>query len=576
MYEKRGGKDLQQSILKSIFSSDENLLLGAWLGTLTCTGFIDKELDDANKVSQVLDLIVDWEPSRFIDAFRQILPDKDIDSLHFDYMKYIMNHIIPNGYDSSDMSIKKYLIRQFQKELYTDALDTMWITKEMDVYNEILEISHPDSEVLKKTMEIAELNEKEKKISLPAAIQYMIHMFESKNISGAIDENIPFPYDSDKMIVNEEFLEFLMQFLLENGIEIDDLKQQLKEMFNIDVVLYFDENGEVHVDVILPENTDVSKEMIKKVFDALIHGSKEAGKIGDISGAGTIWMQGGNTGVSGERDEGTGGKSAIVGNAGNSGNGSGSNPFVGVGLGLINENMANLLNFTNLISTMNGTQMSHHSGIFDMADLSTDSNGTFDPKAIILYSMFTLSLLSNGIPQKVFELGKRVLSFSRGLAQNRYNIGDTFEGFNKPYAFVSYSHVDKLEAMKLVSELKKRGYRVWMDQNIQPGSVWGTRIADAIEQSTCFVALFSKNYNNSSNCKDELYFARDKGRNILVICLDNEIISDSGIEMRTSRYHKLYYQSCKTYDDFMKLIERSESIQKCKNINDSSDHFDDH
>ena len=80
---------------------------------------------------------------------------------------------------------------------------------------------------------------------------------------------------------------------------------------------------------------------------------------------------------------------------------------------------------------------------------------------------------------------------------------------SEPYLFLSYSHKDSEWAVKFIRTVKEAGYRIWYDEGVTPGAEWDEHIAHAIENCGYYIALVSQNFLESSNCLDELKFARD-------------------------------------------------------------------
>ena len=88
---------------------------------------------------------------------------------------------------------------------------------------------------------------------------------------------------------------------------------------------------------------------------------------------------------------------------------------------------------------------------------------------------------------------------------------------NDPYVFVSYSHKDTAKATQIMRMMSEAGVLFWFDKGIDPGSEWDENIAFHVENCGCMVAVVSRNYLQSDNCKDELKFARDLKTEILVV-----------------------------------------------------------
>lgn len=137
-----------------------------------------------------------------------------------------------------------------------------------------------------------------------------------------------------------------------------------------------------------------------------------------------------------------------------------------------------------------------------------------------------------------------------------------YRGYDAPYIFVSYAHKDGNKESEVIGKLQMEQYRVWYDEGIDPGTEWDENIAEHIENCEYFIALLSREYLVSSNCKDELNFARELEKPRLLIYLE-DIQLPGGMRMRLSRLqaiHKYKYQSMELF--FEKLAE-TQGLEKC-------------
>lgn len=105
---------------------------------------------------------------------------------------------------------------------------------------------------------------------------------------------------------------------------------------------------------------------------------------------------------------------------------------------------------------------------------------------------------------------------------------------SEPYIFISYSHRNSADALDLIRRLQNAHYRVWYDEGIDPGTEWDEDIAAHVKGCGFFIALVSKNYLASSNCKDELNYARDLEKQRILVFLE-EVQLPEGMRMRVSR-----------------------------------------
>lgn len=120
---------------------------------------------------------------------------------------------------------------------------------------------------------------------------------------------------------------------------------------------------------------------------------------------------------------------------------------------------------------------------------------------------------------------------------------------NKPFIFISYSHKDSETVLQVIKELQKNLYRVWYDDGIDPGTEWDKNIAEHVENCGYFIAFISKNYINSSNCKDELNFARDLEKKRFLVYIE-EVELPSEMKMRLSRIQNIHKYKYKEDSDF--------------------------
>lgn len=135
----------------------------------------------------------------------------------------------------------------------------------------------------------------------------------------------------------------------------------------------------------------------------------------------------------------------------------------------------------------------------------------------------------------------------------------------KPFIFISYSHRDANVVLPVIRQLRKDGFEVWYDDGIDPGTEWDENIAKHVEGCTAFVAMISKNYIASPNCKDELNYARDLQKGRLLVYIE-DVQLPSGLAMRMGRLQALFLYK---YEDMSKFYERLETVEdiiKCKNV----------
>lgn len=138
---------------------------------------------------------------------------------------------------------------------------------------------------------------------------------------------------------------------------------------------------------------------------------------------------------------------------------------------------------------------------------------------------------------------------------------------NDPFIFASYSHRDMETVFDIIRGVQKRGYRVWFDEGIDPGTEWDEYIADHIDKCSYMIAFLSDNYFGSSNCRDELAFARDMEKPLLLVYLRDEELPP-GMKLRLNRLQAIHWYS---YDDkelFYEKADNAAGIEACREKGD--------
>ncbi len=139
----------------------------------------------------------------------------------------------------------------------------------------------------------------------------------------------------------------------------------------------------------------------------------------------------------------------------------------------------------------------------------------------------------------------------------------SYEG-DKPFIFISYSHEDSNTVSQVITELQKRGYRIWYDEGIDPGTEWDKNIAEHVENCGYFIAFISKNYISSSNCKDELNFARDLEKKRFLVYIE-DVDLPSEMKMRLSRIQNIHKYKYNNNEDFYAKLFCADGLDEFKN-----------
>lgn len=94
---------------------------------------------------------------------------------------------------------------------------------------------------------------------------------------------------------------------------------------------------------------------------------------------------------------------------------------------------------------------------------------------------------------------------------------------NKKYdIYISYSRTDLAIVSQIYYELLSKGFKVWIDmKGLSTGDDFVNTIINAIDSSSLFIFIISKNSTKSSWSRKEVSYADRKGKTIIFIRIDN-------------------------------------------------------
>ena len=134
---------------------------------------------------------------------------------------------------------------------------------------------------------------------------------------------------------------------------------------------------------------------------------------------------------------------------------------------------------------------------------------------------------------------------------------------NKPYIFISYAHKDANRIYPIIQALQDSGLRVWYDEGLEVGSHWSETIATHMINSHCVLCFLTKNFFESENCKDEIHFAKEKGKGPLIVYLDSVKLPEQ-MQMSFGRLHALSMENLSGMDNLIREICRSDMLAACR------------
>ena len=137
---------------------------------------------------------------------------------------------------------------------------------------------------------------------------------------------------------------------------------------------------------------------------------------------------------------------------------------------------------------------------------------------------------------------------------------------NEPYIFFSYCHEDGEQIYPIIEQMMDDGYRIWYDDGLRPGDEWPERIARMLDGCGLCVAALSQKFSESHNCKNELTFAINNQKPLLVIKLEDFPMSmGMRLQLANTQYIEKYrYDSESLF--FEKLYSASLiKLEECRN-----------
>lgn len=128
------------------------------------------------------------------------------------------------------------------------------------------------------------------------------------------------------------------------------------------------------------------------------------------------------------------------------------------------------------------------------------------------------------------------------------------------YIFISYSHRDSDRVHPLIKRLINDGFNVWYDEGIDPGTEWDENIAMHLKECAGIIAFLSKNYLESENCRDEINYARDLGKERLLVYLEDAELP-AGMAMRLNRIQAIHRYKYKNEEVFYSELVKAPMLK---------------
>lgn len=135
---------------------------------------------------------------------------------------------------------------------------------------------------------------------------------------------------------------------------------------------------------------------------------------------------------------------------------------------------------------------------------------------------------------------------------------------NEPYIFVSYAHKDYFLVEQFLKCFAENKYRFWYDEGIKSGAEWSDHIVERIDKACVFLVFISANSVASENVKDEIHVAAAAKKHILIVRLDDTVLT-GGLMLKLDRRQAVNYYDSSLEKSFEKVTAISE-INSCIEI----------
>lgn len=137
-----------------------------------------------------------------------------------------------------------------------------------------------------------------------------------------------------------------------------------------------------------------------------------------------------------------------------------------------------------------------------------------------------------------------------------------YEGAEK-YIFVSYAHKDSQSVVPVIQGLQQQGFRIWYDSGIEAGSEWPEYIAEHLESAAVILVFMSPAATASRNCRNEINFALEMGKDILVVYIEETVLT-GGMRLQLSSTQALHRNRHISDNVFLAELSRARLLQQCK------------
>ncbi len=136
-----------------------------------------------------------------------------------------------------------------------------------------------------------------------------------------------------------------------------------------------------------------------------------------------------------------------------------------------------------------------------------------------------------------------------------------YEG-NEKYIFVSYAHKDAETVLPIVEALNNDGYRVWYDSGIEAGTEWPEYIEEHLLNAHVVLVFMSPAAIDSRNCRNEINFALELKKEILVVYLEETALL-KGMRLQLNSTQSLFRMHHDSEETFVQELLCARILKDC-------------
>lgn len=137
-----------------------------------------------------------------------------------------------------------------------------------------------------------------------------------------------------------------------------------------------------------------------------------------------------------------------------------------------------------------------------------------------------------------------------------------YEGKEK-YIFISYAHKDGDRVLPILKAMADDGFRLWYDSGIEAGTEWPEYIEERLIDASVVLAFMSPAAVDSQNCRNEINFALELKKEVLVVYLEETTLR-KGMRLQLNSTQSLFRNKHRTEASFMKELLGAKILADCR------------